>query len=133
VDSIAATQETARRSTWFLTERTNVDDAIAGADSLEKLQKVSREEIAVCGGSTFKETMMSRDPVADLANAKKVLEVIWDTAADKLQMDMKVNFRDKQKGTRVDPNVDRMEEVDTFTHAVVLTYTSGSRSSLSPC
>jgi hypothetical protein len=44
-----------------------------------------------------------------------VLGLIWDTATDHLQMDVKVNFSGKQKGARVDPDTDLEEELDTFT------------------
>jgi hypothetical protein len=73
------------------------------------------EEIAACGSFTFKETMMSGDPVEDPDNLKKVLGLIWDTAADRLRMDVKVNFSGKQKGARVYPDADLEEDVDIFT------------------
>jgi hypothetical protein len=120
----AATRETARmfgggkdNAAWFLTERTYMDDATAGANTRDELVKLSKEmeEIAACGGFTFKETMMSGDPVEDPDNPKKVLGLIWDTAADRLCMDVKVNFSGKQKGARVDPDADLEEDVDVFT------------------
>jgi hypothetical protein len=122
--AIAATRETARmfgggkdNAAWFLTERTYVDDATAGANTRDELVKLSKEmeEIAACGGFTFKETMMSGDLVEDPDNPKKVLGLIWDTAADRLRMDVKVNFSGKQKGARVDPDADLEEDVDVFT------------------
>jgi hypothetical protein len=60
---------------WFLPERTSVDDATAGADTMEELQKLSweMEEIVFCCGFTFNETIMSRNPVTYPANPKKVL------------------------------------------------------------
>jgi hypothetical protein len=68
----------------FLTERTYVNDATAGANTRYKLVKLSRkmEEIGACGSFTFKETMMSEDPVEDPNNTKKVLGLIWDTAVE---------------------------------------------------
>jgi hypothetical protein len=59
--------------------------------------------------------MMSGDPVEDPDNPKKVLGLIWDTAADRLRMDVKVNFSGKQKGARVDPDANLEEDVDVFT------------------
>jgi hypothetical protein len=58
---------------WFLMEQTNVDEASAGADTLGELHKLSQEveEIGACGSFTFKETMMSRDMVANPANPRK--------------------------------------------------------------
>ncbi len=46
------------------------DNAIVGADTLEELQKL--EEIAFCSGFTFKETLMSGNPVEDSANPKDI-------------------------------------------------------------
>ncbi len=48
------------------------DNAIVGADTLEELQKLSKEmeKIVFCSGFTFKETLMSGNPVEDLANPK---------------------------------------------------------------
>jgi hypothetical protein len=104
-------------TTWFLTERTYVDDATARANTRDELLKLSKEmeEIAACGGFTFKETMMSGDPVEDPSHPKKVLGLIWDTAVDRLWMNVKVNFSGKQKGVRVDPDAYLEEEVGTFT------------------
>ncbi len=53
--------------------QTYMDHSNAGADTLRELQKLSREmeEIAACGGFTFKETIMSVNPVANSANPQK--------------------------------------------------------------
>jgi hypothetical protein len=78
--AIAATRETARmfsggkeNAAWFLTERTYVDDATAGANTRDELVKLSKEmeEIAACGGFTYKETMMSGDPVETLTTQRR--------------------------------------------------------------
>jgi hypothetical protein len=80
--AITTTRETARLfgggkddAAWSLTEkkRTYLDDATTGLDTLEELWMLSREmdEIAACGGFTFKETMISGDPVADPANPRR--------------------------------------------------------------
>src|SRR5450830_458158 len=91
--AIVAARETARRfgggketAAWFLENRTYVDDATAGADTMEELQQLSREmeEIAACGGFTFKETLMSGDTVEDHACPKKVLGLFWETDRDML-------------------------------------------------
>jgi hypothetical protein len=79
-----------------------------------KLSK-EMEEIVACGGFTFKETLMSGDPVEDPNNPKKVLCLIWDTAVDRMRLDVKVNFSGNQKGARMDPDTDLEEEVDVFT------------------
>ncbi len=122
--AIAATREMPRMfgsgkddTAWFFTARTYVDDATARVNTLNELLKLSKEmeDIAACSGFTFKETMMSGDPVEDPSNPKKVLGLIWDTAVDRLWMNVKVNFSGKQKGVRVDPDADLEEKVDTFT------------------
>jgi hypothetical protein len=67
---------------WFLTGRTYEDNATARA--MEELQRLSREmeEIVACCDFTFKENLMSGNPVANLANSKKVIGLIWNMAAD---------------------------------------------------
>jgi hypothetical protein len=68
--AIAAARETAamdkgefREAPWFLQNRTYVDDATAGADSIERLRTLSGELEAVArrGGFEFKETLISGD------------------------------------------------------------------------
>jgi hypothetical protein len=55
---------------------------------------------------------MSGNPVEDPADPKKLLGLIWDTAADWLHMDVEVDFRGKQKGARVGPEKD-LDKVDS--------------------
>jgi hypothetical protein len=57
------------------------------------------EVTAACNGFTFKETLMSENPVTDPANPKKVLGLIWNMSAEELQMDVKVNFSRTKKGS----------------------------------
>jgi hypothetical protein len=107
--AITTTRETARLfgsgkddAAWSLTEKkiTYLDNATTGLYTLEELWMLSREmdEIAACGGFTFKETMISGDPMADPAYPKKVLGLIWGMAVDQLQMDIKVNFSSRRRG-----------------------------------
>jgi hypothetical protein len=53
-----------------------------------ELQKLfhEMEERAAYGGFTFKEILMSRNPVLDPTNPTKVLGLTWDMAVDWLQM-----------------------------------------------
>ncbi|OBQ32947.1 MAG: hypothetical protein AN484_27555, partial [Aphanizomenon flos-aquae WA102] len=54
----------------------------------------------------FKETLMSGDPVDDREQLPKVLGLLWDTSADSLRIDVKVNFGPKKKGAHEDPYAD---------------------------
>ncbi len=85
-----------------------MDDATAaGAYTMGELQKLfhEMEERAAYSGFTFKEILMSRNPVVDPTNPTKVLGLTWDIAVDWLQMGIKVNFSRKQKGTETDPEI----------------------------
>ncbi|OBQ34776.1 MAG: hypothetical protein AN484_26520, partial [Aphanizomenon flos-aquae WA102] len=113
--AIAALRETATLygehlpgAQYFLKYRTYVDDATAGADTMAELKKLSSdlEEIAGHGGFKFKETLMSGDPVDDREQLPKVLGLLWDTSADSLRIDVKVNFGPKKKGAHEDPYAD---------------------------
>jgi hypothetical protein len=84
--AIAAARETAamdegkyREAAWFLMNRTYVDDATAGADSMERLKTLSGELEAVAkrGGFEFKETLMSGDKEDADGESHKVLGLIW--------------------------------------------------------
>jgi hypothetical protein len=84
--AIATARETAamdegeyREAAWFLMNRTYVDDATAGADSMERLKTLSGELEAVAkrGGFEFKETLMSGDKEDADGESHKVLGLIW--------------------------------------------------------
>ncbi len=86
--TIAAARETAamdegefREAAWFLQNRTYVDDATAGADSMERLKTLSGvlEAVAKRGGFEFKETLMSGDEEDASGDPHKVLGLIWET------------------------------------------------------
>jgi hypothetical protein len=90
--AIAAARETAamdegeyREAAWFLMNRTYVDDATAGADSMERLKTLSGELEAVAkrDGFEFKETLMSGDKEDADGEPHKVLGLIWETEADR--------------------------------------------------
>jgi hypothetical protein len=85
---IAVMRETAERyggdlpeASWFLKYRAYVDDAVAGAEWLERLRELSREleTVATSGGFQFKETLMSGDAAVDPSEPRKVLWLIWET------------------------------------------------------
>ncbi len=63
---------------WFLQYRTYVDDTMAGADSMERLQALSKEMevVAKQGGFEFKETLMSGDKESAHGELHKVLGLI---------------------------------------------------------
>jgi hypothetical protein len=97
---------------WFLQYQTYVDDAKAGADSMERLQTVSKEmEVVVKqGGFEFKETLMSGDKESTDGEPHKVLGLIWETKADRLRMDMKLNLGAKKGGLHLMGNVKLNDE-----------------------
>jgi hypothetical protein len=105
--AIAAVRETADRfgegketASWFLKNRTYVDDATGGASSTEKARQVSQdmEDILENGGFRFKETVMSGDLLEKGGELRKVLGLRWDTQEDKICVDIKLNYGEKVKG-----------------------------------
>jgi hypothetical protein len=117
--AIAAARETAsmnedvfREAAWFLKNRTYVDDATAGADSMERLRTLSEELEAVAkrGSFEFKETLMSGDKENADGEPHKVLGLIWETEADRLRVDVKLNLGAKKAGLHLMENVVLDEE-----------------------
>jgi hypothetical protein len=116
--AIAAARETAamdegefREAAWFLQNRTYVDDATAGADSMERLEAHSGEMEAVAkrGGFKFKETLMSGDKEDENGEPRKVLGLIWETEADRLKVDVKLNLGAKKAGLHLMENIELSE------------------------
>ncbi len=108
--AIAAARETAaldegefREAAWFLQNRTYVDDATAGADSMEM------EAVAKRGSFEFKETLMSGDKEDDDGEPRKVLGLIWETEADRLKVDVKLNLGAKRAGLHLKENIELSE------------------------
>jgi hypothetical protein len=117
--AIAAARETAamdegefREAAWFLQNRTYVDDATTGADSMDCLRALSGEMEAVAkrGGFEFKETLMSGDKEDENGEPHKVLGLIWETEADRLRVDVKLNLGAKKAGLHLMENVELDEE-----------------------
>ncbi len=117
--AIAAARETAaldkgefREAAWFLQNRTYVDDATAGADSMERLKALSEEMEAVAkgGGFEFKETLMSGDKEDEDGEPRKVLGLIWETEADRLKVDVKLNLGAKRAGLHLKENIQLSKE-----------------------
>jgi len=113
--AIAAARETAamdegefREAAWFLQNRTYVDDATAGADSKERLMELSQEmeTVAKRGGFEFKETLMSGDKEDENGEPRKVLGLIWETEADRLKVDVKLNLGAKRAGLHLKENIE---------------------------
>jgi hypothetical protein len=116
--AIAAARERAamdegefREAAWFLQNRTYVDDATAGADSMERLEALSGEMEAVAkrGGFEFKETLMSGDKEDENGEQRKVLGLIWETEADRLKVDVKLNLGAKKAGLHLMENIELSE------------------------
>ncbi len=113
--AIASARETAEKfgrmhpeAAWFLKYRTYVDDAMAGADSMECLRTLSEEMevVAKQGGFEFKETLMSGDKENGDGEPHKVLGLIWETEVDHLRVDMKLNLGAKRAGLHLMDNVE---------------------------
>ncbi len=117
--AIAAARETAamdegefREAAWFLQNRTYVDDATAGAHSMDRLEALSGEMEAVAkrGGFEFKETLMSGDKEDESGEPHKVLGLIWETEADRLRVDVKLNLGAKKAGLHLMENIELGKE-----------------------
>jgi hypothetical protein len=117
--AIVAARETAAmdgsefsEAAWFLQNRTYVDDATAGADSMDHLRTLSGEMEAVAkrGGFEFKETLMSGDKEDENGEPHKVLGLIWETEADRLREDIKLNLGAKKAGLHLMENIELDEE-----------------------
>ncbi len=117
--AIAAARETAamdegefREAAWFLQNRTDMDDATAGADSMDRLEALSGEMEAMAkrGGFEFKETLMSGDKEDENGEPHKVLGLIWETEADSLKVDVKLNLGAKKAGLHLMENIELGEE-----------------------
>jgi hypothetical protein len=89
-----------------------VDDATAGADSKEWLIALSKEMEAVAkrGGFEFKETLMSGHKEDDDGEPRKVLGLIWETEADRLKVDVKLNLGAKRAGLHLRENIELSED-----------------------
>ncbi len=89
-----------------------MDDATAGADSKERLMALSQEmeTVAKRGGFEFKETLMSGDKEDENGEPRKVLGLIWETEADRLKVDVKLNLRAKRAGLHLKENIELSEE-----------------------
>ncbi len=127
--AIAAARETAamdegefREAAWFLQNRTYVDDATAGADSMKRLRTLSGELEAVAkrGGFEFKETLMSGDKEDENGEPHKVLGLIWETEADCLRVDVKLNLGAKKAGLHLMKNVELDEEPEKALPDVIM-------------
>ncbi len=111
--AIAVARETAAmdEAAWFLQNRTYVDDATAGADSMDWLEALSGEMEAVAkrGGFEFKETLMSGDKEDENGEPRKVLGLIWETEADRLKVDVKLNLGAKKAGLHLMEKIELSE------------------------
>jgi hypothetical protein len=92
---------------WFLKYQTYVDDAVAGANSLDRLKELlaELEMVAAHGGFQFIETLMSGDAAADPFEPRKVLGLVWETREDKLQVDVKLNTGGKVGRPRIQEDI----------------------------
>jgi hypothetical protein len=75
---------------WFLKYRTYVDDATAGANTMERHRELSKEMEAVAkeGDFEFKETLMSGDKIKVREPPHKILGLVWETEEDVLRVDV---------------------------------------------
>jgi hypothetical protein len=105
--AIAAARETAEKfggmhpeAAWFLKYRTYVDDATAGADSMERLRTLSEEMevVAKQGGFEFKETLMSGDTENADGELHKGAGTDMGDRGDHLRVDVKLNLGAKRGG-----------------------------------
>ncbi len=62
------------------------------------------------GGFEFKETLMSGDKEGEAGEPRKVLGLIWETEADRLKVDVKLNLGAKRAGLHLKENIELSEE-----------------------
>lgn len=79
------------------------DDLVTGADTKEEAKKISEnmDLIVGHGGFKFKSTIISGDE----GEPRRVLGTGWDTQADTLFIEVKVNVSPKRKGIHTMPNI----------------------------
>ena len=92
---------------------TYCDDSLGGHDDKEGAIIISNNmnKIVSMGGFNYKTTIMSGDVQED-GKPRKILGLNWDTEADTLSVDAKVNLSGKKKGLRELPNVALDEVVE---------------------
>ena len=90
----------------LINSNTYCDDTLGGNKNKEKAKTTSAnmDKIVAFGGFSYKNTIMSGDIQGD-GKPRKVLGLNWDTAADSLAVDAKVNLSSKKKGLRELPDV----------------------------
>ncbi len=87
-----------------------MDDATAGADSMERLEALSGDgghgqegRLRVQGDPDV------RDKEDENGEPRKVLGLIWETEADRLKVDVKLNLRAKKAGLHLMENIELNE------------------------
>ncbi len=83
------------------------------------------EVVAKRGGFEFKETLMSGDKEDENGEPLKVLGLIWETKADRLRVDVKLNLGAKRAGLHLMENIELGEEPEKALPEVI-THKSGS-------
>jgi hypothetical protein len=102
---------------WFLKYRT-----YAGADCMEHLLALSEEMevVAKQGSFEFKETLMCGDKENADGEPHKVLGLIWETEADPLRVDMKLNLGAKGAGLHLMDNIEPDDEPEKALPEVIM-------------
>ncbi len=72
-------------------------------------QRGEMEAVAKRGGFKFKETLMSGDKEDENGEPRKVLGLIWETEADRLKVDVKLNLGAKKAGLHLMENMELSE------------------------
>ena len=82
------------------------DDTLSGASSREEANLIvdGMDKIVSYGGFQYKDAVFSGDK--NDGEPRKVLGVGWDTESDTLFIDAKLNFTEKKKGLRKEPDLD---------------------------
>jgi hypothetical protein len=73
------------------------------------------ETVAKRGGFEFKETLMSGDKEDESGEPRKVLGLIWETEANYLRVDMRLNLGAKRAGLHLMNNVELNDEPEDIT------------------
>ena len=91
----------------IIVDDTYSDDTASGGNSMDEVTDIldGMDKIANMGGFEYKDVIISGDPAFE-EEPRKILGVGWRTGSDTLFVDTKVNFSEKKRGVRQQPDLE---------------------------